>query len=49
MIVLLAGTVYAIIEGPSHGWLSGEILGLFALAALAVGALSTTSAGAWIP
>ena len=39
VIVLLAGTVYAIIEGPSHGWLSGEILGLFALAALAVGAL----------
>jgi len=39
VIVLLAGTVYAIIEGPSHGWLSAEILGLFALAALAVGAL----------
>ena len=39
VIVLLASTVYAIIEGPSRGWLSGEILGLFALAALAVGAL----------
>jgi len=39
VIVLLASTVYAIIEGPSHGWLSGEILGLFALAAVAVGAL----------
>jgi EmrB/QacA subfamily drug resistance transporter len=39
VIVLLASTVYAIIEGPSHGWLSGEILGLFALAALALGAL----------
>ena len=39
VIVLLASTVYAIIEGPSHGWLSGEILGLFALAVAAVGAL----------
>jgi EmrB/QacA subfamily drug resistance transporter len=39
VIVLLAATVYAIIQGPSHGWLSGEILGLFALAAVAVGAL----------
>jgi EmrB/QacA subfamily drug resistance transporter len=39
VIVLLASTVYAIIEGPSHGWLSGEILGLFVLAAVAVGAL----------
>jgi EmrB/QacA subfamily drug resistance transporter len=39
VIVLLAATVYAIIEGPSHGWLSGEILGLFVLAALALGAL----------
>jgi len=39
VILLLASTVYAIIEGPSHGWLSGEILGLFALAVAAVGAL----------
>ena len=39
VIVLLASTVYAIIEGPSHGWLSGEILGLFAVAALAVATL----------
>ena len=39
MIVLLAAAVYAIIDGPSHGWLSAEILGLFALAALALGAL----------
>jgi EmrB/QacA subfamily drug resistance transporter len=39
VIALLASTVYAIIEGPSHGWLSGEILGLFAFAAVATGAL----------
>lgn len=38
VIVLLASLTYAIIEGPSTGWLSGEILGLFglALASLAV-------------
>jgi MFS family permease len=39
VIVLLASTVYAIIEGPSHGWLSDEIIGLFVLAALALGTL----------
>src|ERR1039458_3984812 len=39
VIVLLAATVYAIIQGPSTGWLSGEILGLFVLAALALGTL----------
>jgi EmrB/QacA subfamily drug resistance transporter len=39
VIVLLAATVYAIIQGPSTGWLSGEILGLCVLAALALGTL----------
>jgi EmrB/QacA subfamily drug resistance transporter len=39
VIVLLAATVYAIIQGPSTGWLSGEILGLFVLAVLALGTL----------
>jgi EmrB/QacA subfamily drug resistance transporter len=34
VIVLLASLTYAIIEGPSHGWTSAEILGLFALAAV---------------
>ncbi|MBV8991546.1 MAG: DHA2 family efflux MFS transporter permease subunit, partial [Solirubrobacterales bacterium] len=32
VIVALASLTYAIIEGPETGWLSGEILGLFALA-----------------
>jgi EmrB/QacA subfamily drug resistance transporter len=36
VIVLLAALTYAIIEAPSAGWLSGQTLGLFALAALAV-------------
>jgi EmrB/QacA subfamily drug resistance transporter len=31
VIVALASLTYAIIEGPSHGWGSAEILGLFAL------------------
>jgi EmrB/QacA subfamily drug resistance transporter len=31
VIAALATLTYAIIEGPSHGWLSGEILGLFAV------------------
>jgi EmrB/QacA subfamily drug resistance transporter len=39
VIVLLASTVYAIIEGPTDGWLSARILGLFVLAAIAVRAL----------
>ena len=30
VIVALASLTYAIIEGPETGWLSGEILGLFA-------------------
>jgi EmrB/QacA subfamily drug resistance transporter len=39
VIVLLATLTYAIIEGPSAGWLSAETLGLFAVSALALGAL----------
>lgn len=39
VIVLLAALTYGIIEAPSAGWLSGQTLGLFALAALAVGGL----------
>jgi EmrB/QacA subfamily drug resistance transporter len=39
VIVLLAGLVYALIEGPSAGWTSGEIIGCFAAAAAALGAL----------
>ncbi|MGB0098049.1 MAG: MFS transporter [Solirubrobacteraceae bacterium] len=31
VIIALASLTYAIIEGPELGWLSGEILGLFAL------------------
>ena len=34
IIVALASLTYAIIEGPRHGWTSGEILGLFAAAAV---------------
>jgi EmrB/QacA subfamily drug resistance transporter len=36
VIVLLAGLVYALIEGPASGWTSGEIVGCFALAAAAL-------------
>jgi EmrB/QacA subfamily drug resistance transporter len=39
VIVLLAGLVYALIEGPASGWTSGEIIGCFALAAAALCAL----------
>jgi len=39
VIVLLAGLVYALIEGPSSGWTSGEIIGCFAAAAAALCAL----------
>jgi EmrB/QacA subfamily drug resistance transporter len=39
IIVMLASLTYAIIEGPRHGWGSGTILGLFAVAALAAAAL----------
>jgi EmrB/QacA subfamily drug resistance transporter len=35
VIVALATITYAIIEGPHHGWTSGEILGLFAVSAAA--------------
>lgn len=36
VIVVLAATTYAIIEGPSRGWGSGLIVGLFVLAAAAL-------------
>jgi EmrB/QacA subfamily drug resistance transporter len=39
VIVTLASLVYGIIEGPRHGWGSPEIIGCFALTALALGAL----------
>jgi EmrB/QacA subfamily drug resistance transporter len=39
VIVLLAGLVYALIEGPASGWTSGEIIGCSALAAAALCAL----------
>jgi EmrB/QacA subfamily drug resistance transporter len=39
VILLLACTVYAIIEGPTAGWLSAPTLALFAVAALAGGGL----------
>jgi EmrB/QacA subfamily drug resistance transporter len=39
VIVLLASLTYAIIEGPSAGWTSGQTLGLFALAAATLAAL----------
>jgi EmrB/QacA subfamily drug resistance transporter len=39
VIVLLSSLTYGIIEAPSAGWLSGQSLGLFALAAGALGAL----------
>ncbi len=35
LIVMLGSLTYAIIEGPTDGWHSAEILGLFALAAVA--------------
>jgi MFS family permease len=40
IVVLLASLTYAIIEGPSRGWGSELIVGLFALSALAAGALA---------
>lgn len=40
VIVLLAGLVYALIEGPASGWSSGEIIGCFAAAAAALCALT---------
>ena len=39
VIVLLAGLVYALIEGPGSGWTSGKIIGCFAAAAAALCAL----------
>jgi EmrB/QacA subfamily drug resistance transporter len=36
VIVLLAGLVYALIEGPAAGWASGQIIGCFAAAAAAL-------------
>lgn len=39
VIVILAALTYGIIEGPGRGWGSPEILGLFALSALALAAL----------
>jgi EmrB/QacA subfamily drug resistance transporter len=39
VVVALASLTYAIIEGPGHGWLSGEILGLFAVSAASFVAL----------
>jgi EmrB/QacA subfamily drug resistance transporter len=39
VVVALASLTYAIIEGPASGWLSAEILGLFALSAAAFVAL----------
>lgn len=37
-VVGLVALVYAIIEAPHHGWLSGETLGVFAIGILALGA-----------
>jgi EmrB/QacA subfamily drug resistance transporter len=39
VIAGLASLTYAIIEGPRHGWVSGEILGLFAAGAVCAVAL----------
>jgi EmrB/QacA subfamily drug resistance transporter len=39
VIVALATLTYAIIQAPRSGWLSGEILGLFACSAVSVAAL----------
>lgn len=39
VIVLLASLTYAIIEAPAAGWLSGQTLGLFVLATVALAAL----------
>src|SRR6202012_3031262 len=39
VIVMLGALAYAIIEGPSHGWLSPEIGGFFLLSAAALARL----------
>jgi EmrB/QacA subfamily drug resistance transporter len=36
MVLFLVALTYAVIQGPTHGWASREILGGFALAALAL-------------
>jgi EmrB/QacA subfamily drug resistance transporter len=41
VVVLLGGLVFAIIEGPSHGWLAPEILGCLAAALIAAVLLVT--------
>ncbi|MDQ6777764.1 MAG: DHA2 family efflux MFS transporter permease subunit [Actinomycetota bacterium] len=40
VIAMLASLTYAIIEGPSHGWASAEILGLFGVALVSLVALA---------
>ena len=37
VIVLLASLTYGIIEAPSAGWTSAQTIGLFVLAAVALG------------
>lgn len=39
VVAILACATYAIIEGPRHGWGSGLIIGLFAVAVIAAGLL----------
>jgi len=39
VIVVMGSLTYAIIEGPQSGWLSAEIVGLFGVSAIALGAL----------
>jgi EmrB/QacA subfamily drug resistance transporter len=39
VVVILAGTVFGIIEGPGEGWTSPLIIGCFVAAALALGGL----------
>jgi EmrB/QacA subfamily drug resistance transporter len=39
VILMLSSLVYALIEGPGHGWTSAEIVGCFAVAAAALVAL----------
>jgi MFS family permease len=49
VIAGLASLTYAIIEGPQSGWLSGEILGLFGLAAACAMALVLVELGRYEP
>ena len=39
VLIALAALIYAVIEGPRHGWRGAESVGLFGVAALAVGGL----------